>query len=181
VSGALIVFLFFWCVIGGGVGYAIGNAKGRGPSGFWWGFLLGVIGWIVIALMSPTPEEEARRAHAVASALHAQMGGDSQYENATSSAPTRDCPWCAESIKPSARLCRFCGHTVDPIVPFDLDDVAASEQRDVDVAYDTSGWTDGERQEFIDWLNGHGVAFRLVGSDVRIERKDESLTDSYFV
>lgn len=29
--------------------------------------------------------------------------------------PTRECPWCAEDIKPAARVCRYCGHDIDPV------------------------------------------------------------------
>jgi Protein of unknown function (DUF2510) len=29
----------------------------------------------------------------------------------------RACPWCAESIKTAARLCRFCGRDVEPLPP----------------------------------------------------------------
>lgn len=39
----------------GGIGYAIGNGKGRGVEGALWGALLGIIGVVVIALRGPAP------------------------------------------------------------------------------------------------------------------------------
>ena len=37
-------------VIGGGVGALIGSTKNLAKSGFWWGFWLGPLGWLVMAL-----------------------------------------------------------------------------------------------------------------------------------
>ncbi len=30
--------------------------------------------------------------------------------------PRRECPWCAENIKPAASVCRFCGRDIDPVI-----------------------------------------------------------------
>jgi len=103
-AGAIFLVFILWCVIGGGVGGAIGSAKGRGAEGFVLGLLLGFIGWIIAAVMQPTPQFEARRRMAVQAAFPVQK-----------SAPTRDCPWCAETIKAAAIVCRFCGRDVQPI------------------------------------------------------------------
>jgi hypothetical protein len=51
-----LVFILLWCGVGGLIGWAIGNGKGRPAEGFWLGFLLGVIGWIIAAFMAPSPE-----------------------------------------------------------------------------------------------------------------------------
>lgn len=103
--GAVLVF---WVLVGlavsGVIGLAIGQAKGRPGAGFLLGFFLGWIGWIIIAVMSRTPEAQARRD--VEIARQAQLlGGVSAV---------RPCPWCAEMIKPAAIVCRFCGHDVPP-------------------------------------------------------------------
>lgn len=58
--GAVVLVFFFWVGVGGVVGYAIGEPKGRGREGAVLGMILGVIGWILVAVMEPT--EEVRRA-----------------------------------------------------------------------------------------------------------------------
>ena len=40
------------CVIGGVVGYLLGNLKGAGGAGFALGLLLGPIGWVIALLLS---------------------------------------------------------------------------------------------------------------------------------
>lgn len=46
------VAVVIWVIVGGGIGYWIGNTKGRAKIGFWMGLTLGVIGWIIVALIS---------------------------------------------------------------------------------------------------------------------------------
>lgn len=62
----LIVFVLIVVPSGisGLVGWAIGKGKGRGKAGFWLGAALGLIGWIIVGTMDPTPEELARRQYA---------------------------------------------------------------------------------------------------------------------
>ena len=62
---ALLIIVFG---INGGVGYLIAKGKGRGTAGFWWGFFLGIIGWIIAAKLEPLAEVQARRM-----AMQAQM------------------------------------------------------------------------------------------------------------
>jgi hypothetical protein len=49
---AAVVIIWLACA---GIGYAIGNAKGRGTEGLLLGLILGVIGIIIIALLKPRP------------------------------------------------------------------------------------------------------------------------------
>ena len=42
--------ILFAAAVGGGIGALIGSAKGNAKAGFWWGFLLGPIGWIIMAV-----------------------------------------------------------------------------------------------------------------------------------
>jgi C-terminal processing protease CtpA/Prc len=51
----VIIFAVLWVAVFGFAGYAIGESKGRGAEGFWWGFLLGIVGVIIIGLYSPKP------------------------------------------------------------------------------------------------------------------------------
>jgi len=104
------IVILLWVVVGGGVGMLIGAQIGRETEGFWFGLLLGFIGWIVVALMGPSDTERAAR-QAEAINLAARMSPPSTTEGS----PTRSCPWCAEDIKAAARLCRYCGRDVDPV------------------------------------------------------------------
>jgi hypothetical protein len=127
----VIVFFLLWCGVGGFIGYAIGNSKGRATEGFWLGFLLGVIGWIIVAFMQPSDAVVSERA-----AISAVIQG--QAQELGERAQLRPCPWCAELIRPEAIVCRFCGREVEPAQPAtppgqssDLDEV----QRDHASAY----------------------------------------------
>jgi hypothetical protein len=44
------------------IGWGIGKGKGRAGAGWWLGFLLGIIGVIIIACLSPTDEYRVRQA-----------------------------------------------------------------------------------------------------------------------
>ena len=61
----ILVPLLVWLGVAIGCGFgarSIMLGKGRsGAAGFWLGFLLGLLGLLIAALQSPTPEHEARR------------------------------------------------------------------------------------------------------------------------
>jgi len=110
----VLMFAMIACAL---LGVAIGDTKGRSTIGFWLGVLLGPIGVVIVALMSATPEAQARYERNVARAANALDGAQ----------PLRACPWCAEQIQPAARLCRYCGRNVDPILQSDNQQVPPSE------------------------------------------------------
>jgi len=101
----LILILAVVCIVLGLIGRYIGSFKGRAKEGFWIGFFLGPIGWIIVALLPPPVEVEARRATQISSLAQGRTTS------------TRPCPWCAEEIRPAAIVCRFCGRDVEPIEP----------------------------------------------------------------
>jgi len=123
--GGLLILLFLWAAVGGGIGYWIGSGKGRGGLGFVLGLVLGWIGWIIVALLHPTAEVEARRMAVLAAALR----GDE-----TVSGLGRPCPWCAEIIKPAASVCRYCDRTVQPAPAAVIDASAGAPQLNVRMA-----------------------------------------------
>jgi hypothetical protein len=49
---AVMFIVMIKLIIGGGVGYMIGKSKNRAKEGFWLGFLIGLIGWLITASMS---------------------------------------------------------------------------------------------------------------------------------
>ena len=104
--GFVLVYLLVLVVVGGGVGYLIGANKGLGSAGFWLGALLGLIGWIIVAVMEPSEEERIRRQQQFVIAM---QGGVVVVQG------DRPCPHCAELIKPAAIVCRFCGRDVEPL------------------------------------------------------------------
>lgn len=91
-DGALFVLLA-WVILGPLVGHAIGKPKGHAGTGVVLGLLFSVLGWVIVALMSPAPG----------------------YGTTGPPVPTRPCPHCAEDIKPAAVVCRFCGREVEPL------------------------------------------------------------------
>ena len=66
----ILLWLVVWTVIGG----VVGNGKGRTGAGIALGLFLSLIGVIIIAVMEPTPEKRAERAHEQALAMREVLG-----------------------------------------------------------------------------------------------------------
>ena len=67
---------FVWIVISvisGFIGWLIGTGKGQGVAGFWWSFFLGVVGWIIVALLAPSQEVQDERTRHQARIFKATM------------------------------------------------------------------------------------------------------------
>lgn len=112
---APIFLVLAYFVVFGTIGNLIGRPKGRENAGWFLGAALGPIGLIIIAVMEPTVEVRAKREAEVAMRV---SGGPGE---------TRLCPWCAETIKRAAVVCRHCGRDVES-VPVD-GPAATAEQR----------------------------------------------------
>jgi hypothetical protein len=107
VDGVLIGGLLFWVIIPIFVGHAIGKPKNR--AGWLWGFFLGWIGVIVVALLPAKPEmtlEELERRR--------QTSSPQWYEKKKAellAAQThRECPYCKEEMRRDASVCPHCRH-----------------------------------------------------------------------
>jgi hypothetical protein len=82
----------------------VADQRGRSAGGF---FALSFFLSFVIAMI-------------VLIALPNLSGDSSSSSNVYGAADeSRDCPYCAESIKPQAVKCRFCGSDVEPIIEED--------------------------------------------------------------
>jgi len=46
----IMIYLVFWFIVGTLIGALIGQSKGRVGAGAFFGFILGAIGWLIIAL-----------------------------------------------------------------------------------------------------------------------------------
>src|SRR5581483_2776556 len=57
-QSAIVAAIVGYCLIFGLAGAAVGATKGRGVQGFGLGFMLGIIGLIVIALLKPESRYE---------------------------------------------------------------------------------------------------------------------------
>jgi len=66
----ILLWLIVWTVIGG----LVGKGKGRTGAGIALGLFLSLIGVIIIAVMEPTPEKRAERAHEQALAMREVLG-----------------------------------------------------------------------------------------------------------
>ena len=53
-NAEFVCMLVLASAVCGLIGAAVGSQKGNAASGFWWGFFLWQIGWILVALASDT-------------------------------------------------------------------------------------------------------------------------------
>jgi hypothetical protein len=72
-----VLYVALWIGGAGGIGALIGSGRGRGGLGFVLGVLLGLIGWIIVAVVSRTPEKEAEYQHKVSVASQQLSAGPS--------------------------------------------------------------------------------------------------------
>jgi hypothetical protein len=102
----LILIAIFW-VLPIFVGSAIGKPKNR--SGGWWGFFLGWLGVIIVAVLPPRPgltleELELKKSKDVIS----QKYYDQKKAELLGARTHRECPHCKEQMRRDASVCPHC-------------------------------------------------------------------------
>ena len=84
----VFLFLVYALIFGVVCGSVYRNKGGSYASGFALGFFLGLIGLIVVTVLTPQPQ------------------GDSGLK--------RQCPWCKEGMQPDASVCPHCQRESEP-------------------------------------------------------------------
>jgi hypothetical protein len=101
---AFYVILWIICSF---AGWKIGDSKGHPALGFVLGFLLGLIGLVIIALVRPAQP----RTYAYAPLPNSQQYAPPPKQVA---APMYACPSCRAPISPAASMCGSCRTAVRP-------------------------------------------------------------------
>lgn len=94
-------FLLLGVIIAGLIGMAIGSMKGEPGLGFVFGFFLGPIGWLVIAV---SPDNRPKCPYCKG----AIVPGAIKCKNCGSTIPR--CPACNKILRIGADSCKHCGH-----------------------------------------------------------------------
>jgi hypothetical protein len=74
----IVLAVLVGMAVSGGIGALIGRGKGRATAGFLLGAFLGWVGWIVVALLRPTADAEARRQIQIDEVKRSIQGGTKQ-------------------------------------------------------------------------------------------------------
>lgn len=108
--GGLIfgVFIVNGLIFGFAAGTIRANQGGTFGGGFWWGFLLGLIGLIVVAVTKPTPASAQALPTGPPAATPAAPAPAAPAGAVANPRAMRECPHCKEGMRRDASVCPHC-------------------------------------------------------------------------
>lgn len=97
--------VIFW-ILCGILGAAMLSSYNKAGTGFLLGLLLGPLGLLfALVVRSNAKSEEEKKKH---EEQMEAMNALASKQESESSEDTMECPYCAETIKKKAKICRFC-------------------------------------------------------------------------
>lgn len=102
-----MMFLLIIWIICGLIASSVASSKGHNP-GVWFliGAIFGIFGLVAVMLLDNRKNQQS-----------AEANNDNQQTDLND---TRECPDCAERIKKKAKICRYCGSVVEPMIDDDM-------------------------------------------------------------
>jgi hypothetical protein len=137
---AMIFALVLW-VLCGVVGWKLGDSKGRPGLGLLLGFLLGLIGLVIVAFLPPVQRAQAQP----------ELLAMSARQPVEAPAAVYVCRSCKQPVLPSATVCGTCGRQIQPTaLPSPPPGTRAGWLRDpagrfVDRYWDGNAWSEWVR------------------------------------
>jgi RNA polymerase subunit RPABC4/transcription elongation factor Spt4 len=113
-GGVIVILIADGLIFGFAAGTIRANQGGTFAGGFWWGFLLGIIGLIVVVATKPTAAAAA--APAAPGPAHSPPAPTTPRPvGAPASNPkaVRECPHCKEAMRRDASVCPHCRRDSD--------------------------------------------------------------------
>jgi glutaredoxin len=114
-GGIIVILILNGLVFGFAAGTIRANQGGTFAGGFWWGFLLGIIGLIVVVATKPTAAPAAAPAGPGPGPAPSPSPTAPRPIGASASNPkaVRECPHCKEAMRRDASVCPHCRRDSD--------------------------------------------------------------------